>query len=78
MSYMYQYFEIFHNNQRFGCDNRLNGRVLDECGICGGDNSSCVVMSRTDTIQQKQGEFQVFIFLDHDLNFFFTYLLKFI
>lgn len=46
-------FSIF---KRFGCDNQLNGQVLDECGVCGGDNSTCIVIANTDTEQQNQGE----------------------
>lgn len=51
--YMRYVFSIF---KRFGCDNVLNGQVLDECGVCGGDNSTCIVIANTDTRQQNQGE----------------------
>ncbi|XP_048751942.2 A disintegrin and metalloproteinase with thrombospondin motifs 7-like isoform X2 [Ostrea edulis] len=62
--------------QRFGCDNRMNGKYLDECGVCGGDNSSCVVISRTDTKQQNQGERRTLARIpagSYNIQFWFTY-----
>ena len=29
--------------QAFGCDGKIEGKFLDSCGVCGGDNSSCTV-----------------------------------
>ncbi|XP_063050702.1 A disintegrin and metalloproteinase with thrombospondin motifs 13 [Engraulis encrasicolus] len=34
--------------QEFGCDGVLHsGKVLDVCGVCGGDSSSCVITTNT-------------------------------
>ncbi|XP_061163036.1 A disintegrin and metalloproteinase with thrombospondin motifs 5-like [Saccostrea echinata] len=62
--------------QRFGCDDRLNGKVLDECGVCGGDNSSCTVISGTDIKQQNQGERRTIAILPNgtfNIQFWFSY-----
>lgn len=33
-------------SQRVGCDGVLNSdRVLDQCSVCGGDNSTCLTIS---------------------------------
>uniref|UniRef100_K1R798 A disintegrin and metalloproteinase with thrombospondin motifs 15 n=1 Tax=Magallana gigas TaxID=29159 RepID=K1R798_MAGGI len=48
--------------QRFGCDDKFNGMTYDECGVCGGDNSTCTVVSQVFTqtqskeIYDKQGK----------------------
>jgi len=31
--------------QRVGCDNIVNGPQYDVCGVCGGDNSTCRLVS---------------------------------
>uniref|UniRef100_K1RDR5 A disintegrin and metalloproteinase with thrombospondin motifs 2 n=1 Tax=Magallana gigas TaxID=29159 RepID=K1RDR5_MAGGI len=62
--------------QRFGCDNQLNGQVLDECGVCGGDNSTCIVIANTDTEQQIQGERRTLAVLPagtFNIQFWFPY-----
>ncbi|XP_061163035.1 A disintegrin and metalloproteinase with thrombospondin motifs 5-like isoform X2 [Saccostrea echinata] len=62
--------------QRFGCDDRFNGEVFDECGKCGGDNSSCAVVSKIDNQQQNKGERRTLAFLPEgafNIQFWFTY-----
>ncbi|CAG2191266.1 unnamed protein product [Mytilus edulis] len=29
--------------QKFDCDNTLNAGIFDECGVCNGDNSTCII-----------------------------------
>ncbi|XP_011415206.3 A disintegrin and metalloproteinase with thrombospondin motifs 5 isoform X2 [Magallana gigas] len=41
--------------QRFGCDDKYNGMTYDECGVCGGDNSTCTVVSQVFTQTQSKG-----------------------
>ncbi|XP_078335130.1 A disintegrin and metalloproteinase with thrombospondin motifs 5-like isoform X3 [Crassostrea virginica] len=62
--------------QRFGCDNKFNGKVYDECGVCGGDNSSCAVVSKTDTEQQSKGDRRTIAYLPagaFNIQFWFKY-----
>ncbi|XP_062605264.1 A disintegrin and metalloproteinase with thrombospondin motifs 14-like [Saccostrea cucullata] len=63
--------------QRFGCDDRLNGKVLDECGVCGGENSTCTVTSGIDIKQQSQGDRRTLVLLPvgtYNIQFWFSYL----
>ncbi|XP_022337758.2 A disintegrin and metalloproteinase with thrombospondin motifs 1-like [Crassostrea virginica] len=62
--------------QRFGCDNLLNGKVLDGCGKCGGNNGTCHVVYKTDTQQQNQGERRILAEIPagtYDIHFRFPY-----
>lgn len=49
--------------KRFGCDDKFNGMTYDECGVCGGDNSTCTVVSQVFTQTQSKGEVHIFSFI---------------
>ncbi|XP_060068930.1 A disintegrin and metalloproteinase with thrombospondin motifs 16-like [Ylistrum balloti] len=62
--------------QVFGCDNKLNGQQYDQCGVCGGDNSTCLFYNsvfadavasgvRVTIVQLPAGSFNI--------QFWFTY-----
>ncbi|XP_056009023.1 A disintegrin and metalloproteinase with thrombospondin motifs 5-like isoform X3 [Ostrea edulis] len=62
--------------QRFGCDNQYNGKVFDECGVCGGDNSTCTVIEKTDSQLQNNGERRTIALLPKgafNIQFWFSY-----
>lgn len=40
------FFCFFSPSQSLGCDDYLgSGKVVDKCGVCGGDNTTCRLIS---------------------------------
>ncbi|KAK3095618.1 hypothetical protein FSP39_016727 [Pinctada imbricata] len=62
--------------EKFGCDGHFNGAQYDECGVCGGDDSTCDVISGFDNATQTQGERRILATLPvgaFNIQFWFTY-----
>ncbi|XP_033759955.1 A disintegrin and metalloproteinase with thrombospondin motifs 18-like isoform X2 [Pecten maximus] len=60
----------------FGCDNKLNGQQYDQCGVCGGDNSTCLFYNSVYTDSVAQGDRVTIVQLpagSFNIQFWFTY-----
>ncbi|OWF36531.1 A disintegrin and metalloproteinase with thrombospondin motifs 18 [Mizuhopecten yessoensis] len=60
----------------FGCDNKFNGQQYDQCGVCGGDNSTCLFYNSVFTDSLAQGDRVTIVQLpagSFNIQFWFTY-----
>lgn len=59
---------LFASEQLFGCDGVLHSRkVRDVCGVCGGDGSSCMLISDSYTGGQAKGSKPQYSYCAHSL-----------